>query len=194
MEKFKEVRSCEFEPQVAPEGRTICGYALRFNTPSVLMRVGDVCFREVIDSGAITEETLSNNDIKAYIGHNSDRLLARSNKGTGSLHLELREDGLFFSLEAPNTENGNEALELIKRGDIRGCSFAFWDAVSRWDEQEDGTYIRHITSLPHLDDISVVVTPAYECTEVSVRDISGVYREAPTPVDDDYFNTLEAQI
>lgn len=190
-----EVRSVSIEPTAEKDSRTIRGVAIRFGEESVELGFGDFRFKEVIARGAITEETLAKSDIKAYMGHNSDKLLARSNMGSGTLKLELREDGLYFEFEAPHTATGDEALELIRRGDIRGCSFAFWDALSTWEELQDGTYKRTITSLPHLDDISVVVTPAYECTDVSVRGLERFKEEqAPKLVPASYYNDLEASL
>lgn len=189
-----EVRSFAIEPTVEKDSRTIRGVAIRFNEESVELGFGDLRFREVISSDAITPETLANSDIKAYMGHNVDKLLARSNMGSGTLKLELREDGLYFEFEAPNTASGDEALELIRRGDIRGCSFAFWDALSTWEERADGTYLRTITSLPHLDDVSIVVTPAYTCTEVSVRGLDKMKEEKPALVPASYYNDLEASL
>lgn len=189
-----EVRSFAIEPTVEKDSRTIRGVAIRFNEESVELCFGDLRFREVISSDAITPETLANSDIKAYTCHNIDKLLARSNMGSGTLKLELREDGLYFEFEAPHTAAGDEALELIRRGDIRACSFAFWDALSTWEEMPDGTYLRTITSLPHLDDISIVVTPAYTCTEVSVRGLDKMKEEKPDLVPSSYYNDLEASL
>lgn len=189
-----EVRSFAIEPTVEKDSRTIRGVAIRFNEESVELGFGDLRFREVISSGAVTPETLANSDIKAYMGHSTDKLLARSNMGSGTLKLELREDGLYFEFEAPHTASGDEALELIRRGDIRGCSFAFWDAHSTWEERSDGTYLRTITSLPNLDDVSIVVTPAYTCTEVSVRGLDKIKEEKPDLVPTSYYNNLEASL
>ena len=64
-------------------------------------------------------------DIYARLNHREDTVLARSRYGEGTLHLELRNDGLFYSFEAPHTAAGDELLEHIKRGEISTSSFAF---------------------------------------------------------------------
>ena len=68
---------------------------------------------------------LDNSDVFARMNHSDDYVLARSKKGEGSLILELRDDGVYYMFEAPNTEKGNELLEHIKRGEITASSFAF---------------------------------------------------------------------
>ena len=68
---------------------------------------------------------LDNSDVFARMNHSDDYVLARSKKGEGSLVLELRDDGVYYAFEAPNTEKGNELLEHIKRGEITASSFAF---------------------------------------------------------------------
>lgn len=209
----KEVRSCAIEPIAKEDSRTIRGTALRFDEPSIPLSYGGKIFTEVISRSAITEEVLQRSDIKAYISHNTDRLLARSCRGAGSLTLELDDAGLHFEFDAPHTQTGDEALELIRRGDIRGCSFAFYNAEDKWEKREDGTYVRTITSIPCIDDVSIVVSPAYECTEVSVRGLERLNEEQkpqpeekaeettaeeqepqPEEVSDAYYNELEAVI
>lgn len=175
--KELEVRMMSGQLTSDSDSRTIGGSAILYDTRSQRLFYEGKEFYEVIQRGAIDEETLRASDIKAYIDHNSNRLLARSYKGSGTLSLELRSDGVYFSLEAPNTVTGDEALELVKRGDIRGCSFAFWGAEDRWDKLEDGTYLRTITKIPHIDDVSIVVRPAYESTSVSVRGLQALLEE-----------------
>lgn len=198
----KEVRMMAGTPSVVDgEHKKIEGCAIRFEQRSQLLRYGETSFYEVVSRGAIDEQTLAQCDIKAYMQHDPNRLLGRSYKGSGTLDLELREDGLYFSLELPNTPTGQEAFELVKRGDIRGCSFAFWDVESEWSALEDGTALRTITRMPNLDDVSIVVNPAYECTEVSVRGLDLMTQEEEQPeqeeeegVSDLYFDELEAMI
>ncbi len=113
--------------------RTITGYAILFNTPSApLWSDEDSEAREVIAPGAITKEMLDGCDIKFTMFHDRQLILGRSNKGTGTLSYFVDEKGVGFNLELPKSPNGDEALELVSRGDISGCSFAFttryWDS------------------------------------------------------------------
>lgn len=52
--------------------------------------------------------------------------MARSNMGAGSLALSVDDYGLAYKFDAPNTQCGNDAIEMINRGDLFGSSFAFW--------------------------------------------------------------------
>lgn len=65
-------------------------------------------------------------DIKMTLWHNREKLLARSNRGEGTLALTVDEIGVKYSFEAPNTPDGNTALELVRRGDLSGSSFTYW--------------------------------------------------------------------
>lgn len=153
--------------QTLSEGNTVVGKAIAFDSHSK-----DLGFIETIKRGAITQELLDESDIFARMNHSEDYILARWNKGKGSLNLELREDGLYFDFEIPNTEKGNELREHIKRGEITQCSFAFVvssdDNAERWYKKNGVTY-REINKIGWLGDVAPVFNPAYEDTIVSLR-------------------------
>ena len=135
-------------------------------------------FYEKIDRSAVDEDLIKKSDIFALFNHNDDRVLARSRYGEGSLNLELREDGLYYSFEAPNTQWGNEVIEHLKRGEIFGSSFAFTvpedgsgDIITR---SEDGNIYRTITKFERLFDVSPVFEPAYLATTCSKRALDEV--------------------
>lgn len=159
-----EIRTSE----VLADNKTIYGKAISFETLSV--DLGG--FRETIKRGAITQELIDNSDIFARTNHDNDYILARSKNGKGSLSLELRNDGLYFSFELPNTEKGNELREHIKRGEITQCSFAFNAAKEPNAEvwrNENGIIYRDIYKIGYLGDVAPVYNPAYEETYVSMR-------------------------
>ncbi len=157
---------------ITSNGRTIEGYAVVFGAKSV--RMYDWCrdwiYEEYIDKDAISQELLNSSDVKALIDHDRSRLVARCKDGVGSLSLTLDERGLKFSFEAPNTSQGNDLLEMIQRGDLTGCSFAF-----RCDEEKDqwekkGKVAKCTRKkITGLYDVSIVTDPAYPDTEVSAR-------------------------
>ena len=150
------------------EGRTVSGYAVRFDEESQ-----NLGFYETIARGAITEEILKNSDVFARMDHREDVVLARSRYGEGSLTLELRDDGVFYSFEAPNTIWGDELLEHIRRGEISTSSFAFslpdTKECQRWFRDTDGRLCRTIYSIEALYDVSPVFEPAYLTTSCSAR-------------------------
>ena len=165
MDAQKEIRKAEIQ---SASGRTVSGYAVRFETESVNMG-----FVEVIKRGAITDETIKTSDVFALLNHNENTVLARSNHGVGSLTLRVDNDGVYYEFEAPNTANGDELLEHIKRGEISQSSFAFTvsneDGAESWTKRSDGVIVRQINKISRLYDISPVYQPAYTETTCSRR-------------------------
>lgn len=152
--------------------RLVVGKAISFNQPSE--NLGG--FIEYIHPQAITKDLVNNSDVIAKFNHNDDRVLARWNKGKGSMILDLQEDGLYYMFEAPNTTDGNDLLELLKRGDISQSSFAFTLALDKdsekWVRNADGQLERHIYKIGGLYDVSPVFTPAYSSTSCLTRNLS----------------------
>lgn len=153
------------------ESRHIEGYAIVFN--SLSNDLGG--FREIIEPTAIDDELIKNSDIVCLKNHNIKLgILARSYHGRGSLKLEIDEHGLHYSFDAPHTQFGDEVLEMVKRGDIAKCSFAFVCGEDVWDKDEKtGEYIRHVKKIKNLYDVSLVYHPAYEETE-AIADTRGL--------------------
>lgn len=150
------------------ESRTVEGYAVVFDSPSV-----DMGWTEIIHRGAITEETIKESDVLAKFNHDDTKVLARSKRGEGSLLLEVDESGLRYIFDAPNTALGNELLEYLHRGDIDSSSFCFTidkedPNAERW-YKEDGVIYRDIYKIDRLYDVSPVFQPAYEATSCSAR-------------------------
>lgn len=166
------------KPQVQEGSRLIEGYAVVFGVRSQVMydyKAGQY-FEEVIHREAITPELLQRSDIKAVMEHNVERLLARSNRGEGSLRLSVDEVGLRYSFEAPETTDGNDALELVRRGDLSGSSFAFRSTtpsytVRTWDK-ERRIWLYERKGFDSLHDVSITADPAYVQTSVDVRSLS----------------------
>lgn len=167
MEKEKiEIR--RIDNTFEENGRTIQGRAIVFE--SLSNDLGG--FKEIIKKGAISQELVDSSDVFARTNHSDDYILARCNHGKGSLQLELREDGLYYSFEAPNTEKGNELVEHIRRGEISQSSFAFMvsnePGAERWTKI-DGETVREIYKISYLGDVAPVFSPAYSETSVSLR-------------------------
>jgi HK97 family phage prohead protease len=146
-----------------------------------------------IEKGAITEELLRSCDVKALLDHNKQRLLARSNRGAGTLSLELDDYGLKYRFEAPSTPDGDFAVEMIKRGDIFGSSFAY--ALNEKDKtkvsysMKDGLLLRTVHMIDRISDISPVVDPAFYGTDVTVRSMDDTIAEL-SGENKDYLNEI----
>ena len=121
-----EIRTSE----VSASNKKLVGYAVRWNSLSEV--IWDE-FREQFAPGAFKDSLASGSDVRALYEHNYTQLLGRTKSGT----LVLSEDdtGLRFELTPPNTQLGNDVLELVERGDISGMikmsSLLGFDPVSR---------------------------------------------------------------
>lgn len=167
-----ERRSFDIEFR-SEESRKVEGYASVFNSRS--KDLGG--FTEIIDPSAF-EGVIERSDVLALLNHDQDRgVLARSRKGVGSLTLNIDERGLHYSFDAPHTALGNELIEGLKRGDISTSSFAFTVSGERWDKDEDGRYVRTITQIDKLYDVSPVYNEAYEDTTVALRSLDAIRAE-----------------
>lgn len=187
MDKNLEVRSYGGDAAPTIEGRTIEGYAIVFNQRSEVMidwssDTGWRKFVEVISPEAVTEDLIQRSDVKATTEHNRERLLARSNKGIGTLSLTPDDYGLKYRFDAPNTTEGDFAVEMIKRGDIGGSSFAFRVKKSDEEWKKDGDlWVRTINAFDGLYDVTITTDPAYSQTDVTVRSLEEM--ETPEPVE-----------
>ena len=163
-----EIRAIRSTPVVNPDSRTVEGYAVVFNSQSE-----DLGFYETINPAAITEDVLKRSDVFCLFNHDLDKVLARSKYGTGSLQLQLDEQGLKYTFTAPNTDLGDELLEYLRRGDIDSSSFAFTVSTDEgsevWTTGTDGRQYREILKIDELHDVSPVWNPAYSSTSVSQR-------------------------
>lgn len=166
-----EIRNIEFR-NTSTEERVISGMAIVFNQVSNELwdREKKRSFREVILPSAITQDVLDNSDIIFNINHNREDMVARRYHGKGSLSVELREDGVAFSFKVPNTRLGNDLLEMISRGEIFDCSFAFTDVDATWS-YDNNTLLRTVTNITKLFDMSAVYNGAYSQTEISARSL-----------------------
>ena len=159
---MKEIRNIDSNISIIEESRHVEGYALVFNSES--NDLGG--FTETIDSTALNG-VIERSDVLALLNHQEERgILARSNKGIGSLSLSVDEKGLKYEFDAPDTALGNELLEGLKRGDISSSSFAFAIANDKW-EKRNGKYYRNILEIKELYDVSPVYRPAYSATSVT---------------------------
>lgn len=172
-----EIRS--FGENAAPKlvaERTIEGYAVVFGQESRVIydRASRRCFVEVIQDGAVTEDMLRAWDIKALCEHDKGRMLARSFKGTGSLQLSVDSYGVKYRFDAPNTQDGEYVVEMVKRRDLFGSSFAFLSDETknvRYTKRPDGMLLRTVAKIDLMSDVSVVSDPAYMGTDVNVRSL-----------------------
>jgi HK97 family phage prohead protease len=176
------------EPQEGQtESRTIEGTPIVFGVRSVNLTPWSDTREvyEVLEPGCITQELISRSYVILNLNHSNmiPDVLGRCRNGKGTLELELRENKIGCRCDLPRTNNANDALELMKRGDITGMSFAFEDdyqdsengvSYERTAETHDGkeVWLRHVKRITGLYDVAIVTHPAYEQTSVATRELS----------------------
>jgi len=138
----------------------IRGHAAVFDSLSVPI----MGFRETIKKGAFSK-TIRESDVRALWNHDENYVLGRTKNGT----LTLREDdkGLAVEIDPPDAQWARDFTKSIERGDVDQMSFGFNTVKDRWYE-EDGEMRRELIEV-RLFDVSPVTFPAYEATDVQVR-------------------------
>ena len=173
------------ETEDGQQSRTIEGKPIVFGVRSVnLTPCSDTReVYEVLEPGCITNELLQRSDVILNLNHSSmvPDVLGRCKNGNGTLSLRLAGDHIECRCELPHTNNANDALELMRRGDISGMSFAFQDdyqdsengvSYERTAETHDGkeVWLRHVKRITGLYDVAIVTHPAYQQTSVGTRE------------------------
>lgn len=188
--RFIPIEDCGLQVREAGEGqeqsRRVEGKPIIFGVRSVNLTPWSETrvVYEVLEAGCISQDLISRSDIILNINHSSKvtDVLGRCKNGKGTLDLTMRENYIEASCDLPNTNNANDTLELIKRGDITGMSFAFEDD---YQDSENGVslentgqrtadnkeiWLRHVKRITGLYDVSIVTHPAYEQTSVATRE------------------------
>ena len=177
------------EPQEGQqESREIEGRPIVFGVRSVNLTPWSSTRKvyEILEPGCISRELLAKSDVILNLNHSNmvpDVLGRFRNSDKDTLSLELRGDGIDCRCDLPHTNNANDALELMKRGDITGMSFAFEDdyedtengvSYEKTNDIEDGkeVWLRHVKKITGLYDVAIVTHPAYEQTTVGLREAS----------------------
>lgn len=169
-------------------GKKLVGYASLFNREA---NIGG-WFREVIKPGAFTRAIKEKQDVRALVDHNSSMILGRTKAGT----LELRQDdkGLLTTITPPDTQLARDLMENVRVGNIDQMSFGFLIRKQVWTEGDSESLdLREIEDVD-LFDVSVVTYPAYEETEVSLRNAKQAFEQYKgTRITDKEFNETLAK-
>lgn len=177
------MRAADLENQESGK-QVVSGYAVLFNNPTVLFEYGGIEYKETIERGAFDGCDMT--DVVFDRGHRmEDTLLARNKNGT--LTLEVDDIGLKFTADIADTQTGRDTYELIKRGDITGCSFAAEVTEEAYDRDN---HMRKIIRFKKLYDVSAVTFPAYAGTEINAEMRSAFGIETP----DDKFELMKKQM
>ena len=181
--EIRIIQNEESELRMENDSRMVYGNAIVFNRDSSLIFEGRQLFHERIMPEAM-DGVIGKSDIKVWLNHDKNRgLLARSVNGKGSLSVDVDGNSVKYAFEAPRFALGDELVENIKRGDIKGTSFAFRVAEGgdKWMRRPDGTKLRIITKFEDIGDISPCYDPAYEDTTVALRNLQSLKDEEIEP-------------
>lgn len=148
----KEIRQFNVEFRTSQDSPVIEGRAIPFNIASP-NREG---FRETILPEAV-EGVFEKSDVFLLYNHDKSKgFLARNKKGKGSLGIDIREDGVYFSF-APGDDNLSRYVkDRIERGDLDETSWAFTVESDTWVKGADGVYDRTINKFDQIYDLSIV--------------------------------------
>jgi hypothetical protein len=149
------------------DGKTVIrGMAAKYNTRSV--DLGG--FTEEIRPGAF--DAVMQKDGRNVVGlYNHDQNYVLGTERAGTLRLAATSEGLAYEIDPPATRQ--DVVELIRRSDVYGSSFAFTVARDgdEWTTDDNGKHLRYIRSIEGLYDVGPVLTPAYGDTSVAVRSL-----------------------
>lgn len=151
----------------------VSGYSTMFNQPFVLYRDKwdgqEIEVREQVDSHAFDEADMS--DVIFNLNHEG-RVFARLSNNT--LKLNIEEKGLHVDAYLGGTEEGRKIHEEIEGGYLTKMSYRFSVEDDKWEEFTEGekrVYLRTITKMRKLYDVSVVSIPADDHTSISARSV-----------------------
>ena len=156
-----------------PDKKIARGYATTFNEPYELFSWDNwegyrVHFFEQVDPDAFKDTDMSDT-IMQY--NHEGRVFARNRNNT--LSLESDEHGLLIDADLGGTEIGRQLYEEIRGGYTDRMSFGFTVEAEEVEEQREKgkrtVYLRTITKIGKLFDVSAVSIPANDGTEISAR-------------------------
>ena len=159
------------------------GYAAVFDRDSENMG-----FIERIAPGAF-KNALKKSDVRALFNHDSNIILGRMSAGT----LELKEDkkGLFMSVTPPDTQLIRDmVLSPIERGDVTQQSFGFNIKSDEWKDLDKDIPTRTILEVNELFDVCPVTFPAYPDTDVALRSLEDIKKDAAISAKDSAIRAL----
>ena len=157
----------------AGEGHTIIGRPVVYDSATRLLDFWGDEYDEVIDSGALDNTDLR--DVRFLVNHDYNKIpiaRSRNNNGSSSMMLNVDREGLEIKAILDTEKNADAAAlySAVDRGDISGMSFGFTVTGEAWEKLDEDIPLRHITEIGSLIEVSAVTFPAYQKTEISVRD------------------------
>jgi HK97 family phage prohead protease len=139
-------------------------------------------FREVIRPGFFARAIEESQDVVAWYQHGRGSVLPLGRTAAGTAELrEIGQEGCECIVTPPERPWVDDLRESIRRGDIRGASFAFDIREENLKEKKGEMLLRELIDAD-ISDFSPVVFPAYQDSAASLRDHwSAVHRMLAMP-------------
>ena len=169
-----------FEIEVREDDdKRLRGYAAVFydGTPATEYELWDGVY-ERIDKGAFGKALRAKTpDTVALFNHNPSAILGRRSAGT--LKLEVDKRGLVYAVDLAETSIAGDVREHVRRGDLRGSSFAFVARKILWSkEKREGREVEiRLVKEAEVYDVGPVTYPAYAGSTTALRDMEGAREE-----------------
>ncbi len=152
---------------------SVRGYAAVVDQMTTLYSGETIELREIIRPGSFKKNIDAKKDVRAFLQHDSGRLLGRTTAGT----LRLREDekGLYDEIDLPDTTDGRDAKINIELRNLTQQSFGFFPTKTKQYSEtvrRDGVtrtiYTREVLEVD-LVEVSLVSIPAYSGTSINTN-------------------------
>lgn len=153
-------------------GNRITGYGARYYDPAEPGTQYDLGggIVERIAPGAFDSALRRNDDIVGLFNHDPSNVLGRTVSRTMRVSADSR--GLRYEIDADGTSPlAATVLSALRRGDVRGSSFAFTVADERFELAAGDILVRWLLAFERLFDTGPVTYPAYEATSAGARSV-----------------------
>lgn len=132
-------------------------------------------WQEIIKKGAVSEGTTDMSDVCLFFRHNDrDVPMARcvENSENNTMIINIKEQGVEFEAIVDDRNSTTASVvSAIKRGDIKGCSFA--GIVKNNDViYVDDVLTSIVNDISKVIEISITTNPAYSGTFVKVEEVA----------------------
>lgn len=166
-------RDCTVECREEDDALVLEGYAIKWDSPTLLYNFGDVDVFEQVARGTWSDEARAKTVFLQ--GHNWSGTVFASKSGK-SLTVEEDDVGLVATARMdPEMNAAQDLYRSVKRGDVGGQSVGF--SIGRGfkesrEEQDDGSVLYTIMKSPVLYESSAVWNPAYKDTTLGARQVA----------------------
>lgn len=186
--QYRSMANVELREKENPDSFIVEGYATTYNEPYCLGEDENIRIMEQVSPDAFKDTRL---DDCIFQYDHEGRVYARTSNGT--LTLQSDSHGLKIVADLGGTEEGRKLYNEIKGGYTNRMSFGFRidddKTESYTDKDGKRVYLRTITKIAKLFDVSAVSLPANDGTEISARNYcEGVFQDVEKRIADDEAN------